>query len=138
MSVKGGIAAHLKADPDVAAIVADRVEIAPMSQGVPLPFVVFSRDQTDHTRSLSGPSGLRESSFAINAYSRDTAEVEALAEAIRLSLDGWRGEMNGVHVTSVVLDDTSDVELADSEGGEDAILLIGLDFTVWHVESVPD
>lgn len=137
MSVKGGLASHLKADAAVAAVVGTRVHHYPVPQGVALPYVEFERQDTEHIRHLDGPSGLRRTEFSVTCYSRDSAEVEALAEAVRESLDGWRGAWSGVRVTCVFLEEMDDSASADIDGGEEQIHRIGMDFTVWHVESVP-
>jgi hypothetical protein len=137
MSVKGGLAAHLKADPAVAAIVGDRVEIFPMSQGVDLPFVVYRRRRTEHVRHLGGLSGLRRVEFEVSALATDSAVVDSLAEAIRVSLDGFRGVWAGTRVTAVYVDELSDIFAPDIEGGEDVVLQVDLEVVIWHREAVP-
>jgi len=137
MSVKGGLAAHLKADAAVSAIVGNRVYIAPVPQAKPLPFVVFRREGTDHIRSLAGPSGLRRSEFDLMCYSTDSAEVEQLGEAVRLALDGWSGVWSSIRVTNVFVEEMDDAEIADQEGGEEVIFQVEIPIVVWHVESVP-
>ena len=137
MSVKGGLALHLKANAGVSAIVGSRVYIAPMPQAQPLPFVVFHRQGTDHVRSLEGPSGLRRTEFDVRCYSTDSAQVEALGEAVRLALDGWSGVWSSIRVTNVFVEYMEDAEIADQEGGEEVVFQVELGIIVWHVESVP-
>ena len=137
MSVKGGLALHLKANAAVSAIVGDRVYIAPIPQAKPLPFVVFRRRATDHIRSLTGPSGLRRTEFDLMCYSTDSAQVEQLAEAVRLSLDGWSGVWSSIRVTNVFVEEMEDTEIADQEGGEEVIFQVEIPIVVWHVETVP-
>jgi len=138
MSIKGGMVAHLKADAGVAAIVGTKVYPVPIPQGQSAPYLLYQRYDTDHIRDLSGPSGLRRTSFQLDAYSESPAEAEALSESVRLSLDGWRGTWSGIRVTSVILEKITDAFINDPDGGEDVLYRVSIDIIVWHAESIPD
>ena len=63
--------------------------IAPENQRSP--FITFQRVSGDKVRAINGPSGLAQSTFQIDTYSKDYAECRQIADQVRKILDGFRG-----------------------------------------------
>lgn len=63
--------------------------IAPENQRSP--FVTFQRVSGDKVRAINGPSGLAQTTFQIDIYSKDYPECRQLADQVRKILDGFRG-----------------------------------------------
>ena len=55
------------------------------------PFITFQRVTGDKIRDINGPSGLANTTFQIDVYSKSYLESKQLADAVRLILDGFRG-----------------------------------------------
>jgi len=102
------------------------------------PYIVWKRvSPVDHDRHLLGPSGLVSEVFQLFIYDLDSETAETIAQLLRLKLDGFRGDMNGENVRSIVLDEEDD-ELEDrADGSEDDSYTIRQDYIVTHLETVP-
>jgi hypothetical protein len=60
-------------------------------KGVKAPFVVYTRVSTPRLRDFDGPTGNAMPTFRIDAYALGYDEARALANSIRIALDGYRG-----------------------------------------------
>lgn len=138
MSVKGGMVAHLKADAAIAAIVGTRIYPVPLPQGKLPPYLLYQRRDTEHTTDLRGSSGLRRTEFQLDCYAVDSAVADMLAEAVRNSLDNWRGTWSGTRVRHVLVEKIADTMTDDIDGGEEVLHRITLDIIVWHDETMPN
>jgi len=64
-------------------------------QDAALPYVVYTRDNTEHYHHLEGVSGLMKPSIQLNIYTDKYKVVKTLAEQIRVIMENW-GNM-GLH-----------------------------------------
>jgi hypothetical protein len=69
---------------------------------LPRRYLTWTRVSTIHERHLTGGSGLVRSRFDVNAWARQLADAEDLADAIREQLDNLRG--------TIGVDQTADVQ----------------------------
>jgi hypothetical protein len=109
---------QLENDPDVVALVADRVYpvIAPASAA--LPFVTWRRSNVTREMTLSGPLGMPTVSLAVDIYAESYAAVRQIADRVRAVLNGFRGGSgNYIHVSIVSIQAESDgfVQLAGGD-----------------------
>lgn len=112
------IADRLQDDPAVASIIAGRVYpvIAPASAA--LPFATWRRAAVQREQTLGGPLGMPMVSLAIDLYAEGYEAVRELADACRVCLDGFGGQVgNYTHVRLVSLVSESDgfVQLAGGD-----------------------
>lgn len=77
--------------PAITAIIADRMAPHMQAETSPRPFIVYSRIVADHQHHLGGASGLVFVRLQLDLFADDASELYALAEAVRMRLDGYRG-----------------------------------------------
>jgi hypothetical protein len=111
--------------PALIKIFANRVdqEIAP-------PFVRFFRIFGRRPDTLAGHNGWTQAGIQVDCYAKTYGEVKAMADAVRLSLDGYKGAMGSQVAKACRM-------TGEREGyHEDAELhLVQLDFNIWYVEA---
>src|SRR5579871_3661640 len=99
-TIEAGLRGLLTGDPTVSGLVADRVFPAPAPQGTVYPFVTWQRITGVRDQTLSGPSGMALPTFQIDAWCDSREQLQggsaymtarAIADAIRLALDGYDG-----------------------------------------------
>lgn len=96
-------------------------------KGVEAPFVIYTRVSTPRLRDFNGPTGNAMPTFRVDAYALDFDEARALANAIRIKLDGYRD------------DDVEDCALINEQDLSDltsnpALSRVQLEFKVSHAE----
>lgn len=112
------LADRLLADPAVSAVIAGRVYpvIAPASAG--LPFITWRRQVVQREQTLSGPLGMPTVTLAVDIYAEGYEAVRELADACRVCLDGFGGQVgNYTYVRLISLLNESDgfVQLAGGD-----------------------
>jgi len=123
----------LTGDGAVAALVMDRVYPIVTPQGAELPAVVYQRISGPRDETMDGPSGLASPRYQFSCIGRGYGEMVAVAEAVRRALDGFRGDVGGVHVDSILmLNEFREFVAATDEQADRWIA--HLDFRVWHLE----
>jgi hypothetical protein len=111
--------AVLAANAAVAAIVADRVYPTVLPQSAEVPAIVYTRVSADHTHTLGGASSLASGRVQVNCWADSYAEAAELARAVRLAVQGYRGEV-AVGAESITIDGLfalSTGDLADPSAG---------------------
>ena len=139
MSMSTDLRAHLVADSGVSAITT-RIRLKRSEQSDDLPRIVIHRISGDHKHHMTAATGKVIGRFQIDCHASSPIDAEALAEAVRQSLDGFRGTMNGgTFVEMCHLDDERDTYTPPLEGGRasDGVDTTQLDYLIgWNV-SVP-
>ncbi len=69
------------------------------------PAVTYFRVSTMRVHTLSGPSGFAQPRFQFSCWANTKASVVTVAEALRLALDGFRGQMGDTTVRGILSDD---------------------------------
>lgn len=126
----GGLFTFLTVPP-IAAI-GDRVYPRRLPRDATLPAVVYRRiDTADRVRSQAGPSGLVTPRIQLDIWAMDPDVADQVAEALRIRLDGYRGQMGDVPVGSAFV--VGDVDDDDPETG---LYRRILDVSITHEEAV--
>lgn len=73
------------------------------NQNAPFPLVVYKRTGTRRDRGLTGNVGRPVATFSVSIVSQTYTEAKDIADSIRLSVDNFTGEANGVKIVSVAL-----------------------------------
>lgn len=130
MTIEAAMRAHLIADPGVSGLVGQRIYPIAMPQGTTLPAITYQRVSTVRIGSKQGPTGMAQPRLQINCWSKSYGDAKALADAVRVALDGYRGLMGGaVDVWETVVG--TDVDLYEEDLG---IYHVAVDVTIWHRE----
>ncbi len=131
MNIEEALYSHLTNDAGVSALVGNRVYPLMAPQDAALPHLVYQRISSPRLRSHGGPSGLAHPRFQITATAGSYSAARSLANAVRASLDGFRGTMGGgVSVGASFLDNEADgyQDVADT-------YTVRLDVILWHQEA---
>ncbi len=77
--------------------------IAP--QGALEPYVVPSMISRVGERNMAGPSSLAVAFVQVDVFATDPEDLEAVSKSVRTAMDGYRGVIAGLKVSSIVLQD---------------------------------
>lgn len=85
--------ARLNASASVSALLDSRIEPSLSSEQTTLPRVVYTRISADHQHHMGGGSGLVFYRIQFDVFAASQASLDAVCEAIRNRLDGFRGNI---------------------------------------------
>jgi len=133
-SAENALVARLLATTGVTDIISDRIDPFPLPQNPVRPALTYHKVSGFHFHSLQGSSGLAKPHVQIDCWAdpEDEAGLQALAEQVRLSLQGFRGTVGGENLQAVLLVDEMDIYEEEDEGLRTALI-----FEVWICESIP-
>ncbi len=135
MTIEQGLVAHLLADGTVAGIVGTRIHPGAVPQGGGTPAIVYVRRSTDREQQLDGAEGLVGVRLRLDLWHTTYAGVKALADAVRLALNGVglvAPKLLGAEpVQSVYLDDDGDLPAFTGDARD---LRVFQDWVVIHEE----
>ncbi len=124
--------ARLSTDAAVAALVAQRIYPIIAPQEAATPFIVQARSSTQRFTALSGPGGLAQARVEISAWADTFDACRALADAVRLALDGFSGSAGGVVIRASRLDAERDGR--NDEAASTGLFVAALDFVITYEE----
>jgi hypothetical protein len=116
-SPEAAVRNRLVTTPAVTAIVGSRVYPVIAPADAALPFVTWRRTSIQRQHSLSGPVGVPMVMLTVDLFATTYEGVRELADAVRVSLDGWGGTFQNTVVSNVSLENESDgfVQLAGGD-----------------------
>ena len=135
MLIEEALRTYLAGNSGVSAIVSGIIYPVVLPQGVQLPALMFQRISGVRVESLQGSSGLAHPIFQIDCFSEQKdgySQVKALAEVVRLALEGYRGTWSGMSIQGVLFLGDTDLYEDESE-----VYRVSMDFEIWHVEDRP-
>lgn len=130
-TVEAALAARLKGDAGLAAMVEDRVYELIAPQGARRPFVTLQEiSASDPAQTMDGPSTLLRSVYQVDVYADGPMARLTARQAgrqIRAALDGYTGDPAGGDnvIKSVLFSDRRDIY------DDVALHRVSTDFTVW-------
>lgn len=118
--IEQGLFERLRDDVVIAALVSGRVfpVVIPQSKSLEssaTPCVVFTLTTQTRTLAACDAVSMVEGTYQIDSLSRSYFEAKEIADAIRLSLNSFTGQMGETHVDRVLLETAQD--LIDAEPG---------------------
>ncbi len=131
-----GLVSHLENDAGVAAIVGSRIYPEPAPQNASYPLIVYTRITGTHEHDLQGAAGLCEARYQLRCWAESRSAVKALAEAVRLALQGFSGSMGDVDVRGIFLESDDDEYIPASTDAHERYA-VRQDFLCVYRESVP-
>lgn len=102
-NIAQGLKTFVLADATVAGLVGARMYSTKTPQNPTTPYIRYGLQSGQSFNSTDGPSGLENPVFQIDAIADTYAGAVALYDAIRLRLNGYKGDMGGVDVHGVFL-----------------------------------
>lgn len=96
MRVEQGMVAALVADATVGSVAGDRIYHMQAPQEATTPYVTYQRVGTGRSTILDGVDTLTDVRVQVNCWADSTADVKALADAVRGVLDDVKGDLGGL------------------------------------------
>lgn len=130
--IEAALYSRLTGFAGLSALVSTRVYPATAPQDPTFPLIVYNRISGSRFESLAGSSGLARPRFQFDVYATTYSSAKAVAEQIRLALQGFRGTVASVDIQAVNYNGDSDNYEEDSE-----LYVVSLDFEIIHAETKP-
>ncbi|MCP5017108.1 MAG: DUF3168 domain-containing protein [Ketobacter sp.] len=139
MTIESAIYSHLSTKSSITALVSDRIypQIAPNS--AEYPFITYNIVTEDHDHSMGGATGLANLILQLDVWASTVPTQVSLSEALRNALDGFKGLMGSedLDIRNCFLQNRASFFEPRTEGKEIPDYRTTLDFSIWHVETVP-
>lgn len=125
---------YLKNDAGVAAEVGTKIYPLRAPNSAALPYIVFQRIDDIGRHHHRGAAGLPSASMQITVWGPNSPQetVNDAAEAVRLAMDGFQGEMGDLDVRSALLEDQRDLVEDTTDGSEAFKWGIQHDYTITY------
>jgi len=130
MTIEYGLVNRLKNDGTVAGIVAARIYPHRLPQMPTFPAITYSRVSGARVDILKGISGLAKPTFQFDLWTESYNTVKSLADAVRESLNGYQGTLDGETAYRVKI--LNEVDNFEEELG---VYRVIQDFEVFHRET---
>lgn len=129
--IEEDVVAWLKTKPLVNNIINGRIHPLQLPQDPSLDALTYQRISGVREESQEGPSGLAHPRLQFDCWSKTYPGAKRLAEALRLTIDGFTGSMNGRRVFRCKVENDLDQKDDFAERYR-----VTVDVTVWHREEV--
>ena len=139
MTLETAIYSELSTTAEVIAVVGTRIypQVAPLT--VSYPFIVYSVINSIPEHHMGGASALTNVSMQLDVWAVTVAELLDIVEVLRNDLDGFRGDMGteNLDILSCFMETRRTFEEVDPLGKKAPVFRSDMDFSIWHVSSVP-
>ncbi len=119
MTLETELRTYTLAGVGVAALVSTRMYARKLPQNPTLPAVVYQRIDTRRLHDLDGPDGLPRPRMQVTCWAMTPTDAMALAAAVRVQLDGYRGAWGAMTIGSCLC--VGERDLDDPETGRSAV-----------------
>ncbi len=139
MTIESALFNYLSNESGMTTLVSTRIYASSPPSAPVYPFVTFQvlNNQPEHY--MAGAVGLTEVLMQVDAWAFLVSEQQAISEALRNLLDGFRGAMGSelLAVRKCFLETRTTFQEPDKQGKNLPVHRASLDFSIWHVESLP-
>lgn len=139
MTIETALFSYLTGKSEITSIVSTRVYATVAPSSPTYPYITFQMVSNNPEHHMSGNSPITIVRIQLDAWARTVATQQAISEAVRNALDGYRGQMGAeaLDVRRAFLDNRNTFEEPDKHGKNLPVHRASLDFSIWHVEAVP-
>lgn len=130
-TIAEGLRTFLIADATVAGLVGTRIYPAILPQDPTYPAISYQYIAGASDISTDGPTGLANPTFQIDCWAPTYAAMDALFEAVRKRLNGYKGVAGGAAVQGVFL-----VRKRDLYDNDAKVHRRSADWSIWNEEAV--
>lgn len=117
-------------------VVAGRVFPMFGPQSYPEPFITFTRTSTLRQYHSGANDGEPTATFQIDCWDTDYRRLKSWADAVRQTIDGYKGEPTGFVVLRAFVTDESDQAIQRDPGAETGAYGVQFTYEVCHTETV--
>ncbi len=137
MTIEKALFDYMSNHASIAGQVSDRIypDVAPENTDYPL--ITFTVIAESHVHHMEGASGLVNPSIQIDVWATKVSDRAITSEAIRGAMDGFRGVMDDIEIRNCFLIDKTNFIESPQQGEGKPVYRASIDFSIWHVEDVP-
>jgi hypothetical protein len=135
MKIEEALYAHLTANAGVLALVSTRVYPLVIPQDIALPAIAYQRISGPRELAHDGPTGMARARIQITCQAATYTAAKAVAEAVRLALDGFRGPV-AANSEVLVVEIAALANELDGYEFETAATSVRVDYMLLYVEDV--
>ena len=139
MGLETALFSHLSNKASITTLVTTRIYATAPPSSITYPFITYQVLSEEHNHDMSGAVGLTNALVQIDTWAILVSERQAIGEALRNALDGFVGLMGteNLDIRTCFLQDRTTFEELDREGKNLPVHRSSLDFSIWHVETLP-
>ena len=139
MTIETALYSHLSTQVGITAIVGTRIYATVPPSSPTFPFITFQVFSDVPEHHMDGAVGLTRVLMNIEVWAFVVAEQQAISEALRNELDGFRGAMGTevLQVRNCFMENRNSFQEPDKQGKNLPVHRSSLDFSIWHEESLP-
>lgn len=138
MTIHAAVYSILTADTGVTDLVSTRIYPIIAPESASMPYITVQRIDSQHEHFMLGSSGMTRQRVQIDCWSDSMLSASNVAEAVRESLDSYRGTVGSLDIRRASLESEDDEYEPPSDDSEDGAFRVSLDFVIWHRESAPN
>ena len=101
------------------------------------PCITYQRISSRPVKHMTAAAPLQEARLQVDCWAATYASADALADALRLALDGYRGLWGSDVIRCCHLENTMALHEEPWGGDEQGVFRMSQDYLIWHVVSVP-
>lgn len=147
MTLEQGLHAFLASRSGVSTLVSTRIYPVILPQAPRYPAITYNRVSRDTEHHLLGPVGRDVARISINSWASTYAGAKALADTVRLALDGYRGPFLSLASPAVLITTVgathldNEIDLYEEDAEDPATQKKGIfrvlqDYFISHTESI--
>jgi len=106
------------------------------TQNAPFPLVVYRRTGTRRERDMRGNIGVPIATFSVSIVCESYSQAKDIADSVRLGVDNFTGEPDGVKIISTALGSEADNMERPPEGQAKPLYRVDQVYEVRFIESV--
>jgi hypothetical protein len=139
MTIETALFSYLSTKPEITALVNTRIYATIAPSSVTFPFITFKILSEASEHDMGGAVGLTRVLVQLDAWAYEVSERQAIAEALRNVLDGFKDLMGTeqLDVRNCFMENRTTFEEPDKHGKNLPVHRSSIDFSIWHVESLP-
>lgn len=139
MTIETALFSYLSTKPEITALVSTRVYATIAPSSITFPLITFRILSEAPEHDTGGAVGLTRVLMQIDVWAYIVSERQNISEAIRNVLDGFVGLMGTeqLDVRNCFLENRTTFEEPDKHGKNLPVHRSSMDFSIWHVESLP-
>jgi hypothetical protein len=139
MTIETALFSYLSTEAGMTTLVSTRIYASSPPSSPTYPFVTFQIINNQPAHYMAGAVGITDVRMQIDAWAFLVSEQQAISEALRNLLDGFRGSMGTelLAVRKCFLETRNTFQEPDKQGKNLPVHRASLDFSLWHVESLP-
>jgi len=139
MTIETAFFSYISNEAAITSLVGTRIYASVAPSSVTYPYITFQVISNSPEHYMQGASAITSVNLQVDAWARLVAEQQAISSALRNALDGYRALMGTeqLDVRKCFLDNRNTFEELDKQGKNLPVHRASLDFSIWHVESLP-